>query len=431
MSTREPMWYCHECHSEMRPLMVPDPHCASCNGTFVERIENPTDDPRDFQMTDPAHWEDGPLPAEMDVFFTGLRSILRGPNSPPPTATSSSYPTARPTSPGSRRTSGDRPRSPNEPQTFTTGRNNDFTIRIERSGPQGSLRTVVLGRPNVGGGNDEVPRLSQFAPPRNADGTQQDRPNITGPMLAQYLLGFMGPGHGVDPLSELLGGVFGPPGRGMTSGVGPEDGRWGDYVFNQQALDQIITQIMENSNAHQPVPATEEAIAKLSREVLELGSPLLEKDCAVCKDQFKLETEDPDEQVVVTLPCQHPFHEPCILPWLKTSATCPVCRYQLVPQPNSHPSGPPGAGSSQSNASSSSGSTNNDIPGGGSGVLHNMFSLFSSQPQHGSSSSSNPSNRNQGRSSTTDSSGGGGQNSSRTRRGSNYDIPGGWGDQID
>jgi E3 ubiquitin-protein ligase RNF115/126 len=28
---------------------------------------------------------------------------------------------------------------------------------------------------------------------------------------------------------------------------------------------------MENSNAHRPVPATEEIIAKLSREVLEVG----------------------------------------------------------------------------------------------------------------------------------------------------------------
>ena len=53
----------------------------------------------------------------------------------------------------------------------------------------------------------------------------------------------------------------------------------------------------------------------------------LEKDCAVCKEQFKLETEDPDEQVVVTLPCNHPFHEPCITPWLKSSGTCPVCRW--------------------------------------------------------------------------------------------------------
>lgn len=55
-------------------------------------------------------------------------------------------------------------------------------------------------------------------------------------------------------------------------------------------------------------------------------APLLEKDCAVCKEQFKADAEDEDERIVVTLPCKHPFHEPCIMPWLKSSGTCPVCR---------------------------------------------------------------------------------------------------------
>lgn len=30
---------------------------------------------------------------------------------------------------------------------------------------------------------------------------------------------------------------------------------------------------------------------------------MLEKDCAVCKEQFQLGTDDPDEQIVVSLPC--------------------------------------------------------------------------------------------------------------------------------
>lgn len=72
---------------------------------------------------------------------------------------------------------------------------------------------------------------ARFAPPRNLDGTAQDRPNITGPMLAQYLLALMGPGRGGDPFSDMLGGMFGP--AGMPPG-GAESGRWGDYVFNQE-----------------------------------------------------------------------------------------------------------------------------------------------------------------------------------------------------
>lgn len=161
--------------------------------------------------------------------------------------------------------------------------------------------------------------------------------------MAQYLMALLGR----DPFSEFLGNT-----------MGAEGGQVGDYVFSQEgehakftkfltrrssALDRIITQIMENSNANRPVPATQEIIENLPREVLEAGckllirsrlysliafltAPMLEKDCAVCKEQFKTDTEDPDEQIVITLPCKHPFHEPCILPWLKSSGTCPVCR---------------------------------------------------------------------------------------------------------
>lgn len=52
----------------------------------------------------------------------------------------------------------------------------------------------------------------------------------------------------------------------------------------------------------------------------------LEKDCAVCKEQFTIDAEDTADLVVVTLPCKHPFHEGCIVPWIKASGTCPVCR---------------------------------------------------------------------------------------------------------
>ena len=37
--------------------------------------------------------------------------------------------------------------------------------------------------------------------------------------------------------------------------------------------------------------------------------------------------------LLLRIPCNHIFHGNCIKPWLERSGTCPVCRYQLVEQP--------------------------------------------------------------------------------------------------
>jgi len=175
----------------------------------------------------------------------------------------------------------------------------------------------------------------------------------------------------------------------------------GDYVFNQEALDQIITQIMEQGNSSRPVPATDEVMEQLHREVLEEKSPLLERDCAVCKDQFALNTEDPDDQVVVTLPCKHPFHEGCIMPWLKSSATCPVCRFQLVPQPEHHP--PEGAPSGSGGPPPVNRSTRPEAPQNG-GMFGHLFNMMGSR---GNSS---------------------GSRTNRNRSSQDFPGPGGWSD---
>nr|QIE48509.1 hypothetical protein [Trametes gibbosa] len=428
----------------MRPLMVPDPHCASCNGTFVEKMENPADDPREFQVADGGQWDDGALPAGMDTFFAGLQRVLSGP-APPMRSSTVPVTNTRSTSPQARRSTTDGYRRAASPEHLDTGHSNrsGFTVRIERSSaPGGRNRTFVYGTNPATSGADEVPRLSQFAP-RNADGPSEDRANITGPMLAQYLLALMGPGRAGDPFSDLIGGMFGPP--GMPPG-GAESGRWGDYVFNQEALDQIISQIMENSNAHQPVPATEDALEKLHKEVLEEGSPLLDKDCAVCKEQFALHTEDPDDQVIISLPCNHPFHENCILPWLKNSGTCPVCRYQLVAQPDPHSTGsdqpPQGPNRSGSSSSARSGAIGSDA----GGVLQNVLGFFAAHGPQGSSSSSASAGNSARRSGTAPSSstsppasGSGGSSSSaaagsrssRPETEDHFNVPGSWGEDVD
>ncbi|KAF4573252.1 hypothetical protein EYR40_003662 [Pleurotus pulmonarius] len=319
MSSRDPMWYCHECHAEMRPLMVPQPTCASCHGTFVEIMENPADDPREFGAHHPE--DDAGPGGSPDEMLMSLQTLL------------------------SRGFAERRRQQPNS---------SGFTFQV-RTG--GGARTFTFGGPNTLGarsgapdGEQEPPTMSEFL--RRDPGAANDGPSITGPLMAQYLMALLG---------HRGPAMFGMDGESM------ERGQYGDYVFSQEALDQVITQIMENSNSNRPVPAPEEKLQELPRVVLEEGSPLLEKDCAVCKDPFKLGTEDPDEQVVITLPCKHPFHEPCIIPWLKSSGTCPVCRFALVPQPEHHN---PGEGPSSGNDRPS---PSPPRPSGGSGQPPNLF----------------------------------------------------------
>lgn len=284
---------------------------------------------------------------------------------------------------------------PSRGSSGTSG--NGFSFQI-RSGT-GQSTNARSGSEGVG----HTPTMSEFL--RRSSNEPTSTP-ITGPLMAQYLMALLGQR---DPTNSLFG-----------SGDPATQGRMGDYVFNQEALDQIISQIMENSNTHRPVPATEEIVSNLPREVLEQNSPTLNKDCAICKDQFKLETEDPDEQVILTLPCNHPFHEPCILPWLKSSGTCPVCRHALVPQPDQHParSGPESSSQGRRPSDPNSSRRSRSPPREGrdsTGILQSLFG--------GLVGRNNPSTSRHARSNSDP--------SSRSHNRGNGHVPGGWGDELD
>mgnify|MGYP003587671626 CR=1 FL=1 len=47
------------------------------------------------------------------------------------------------------------------------------------------------------------------------------------------------------------------------------------------------------------------------------------RNCAVCTEDFA------EKDTVMRLECSHLFHEECLLPWLETNNTCPMCRSQL------------------------------------------------------------------------------------------------------
>ncbi|KAI0203799.1 hypothetical protein F4808DRAFT_415876 [Astrocystis sublimbata] len=97
----------------------------------------------------------------------------------------------------------------------------------------------------------------------------------------------------------------------------------GDVVYSQEALDRIITNLMENNpQSNAPPPATANAIASLQKKKLDekmLGSEM-KGECTICIDEVNVGDE------VMVLPCNHWFHEECASLWLKQHNSCPVCR---------------------------------------------------------------------------------------------------------
>ncbi|KAK0671113.1 hypothetical protein QBC41DRAFT_62188 [Cercophora samala] len=170
---------------------------------------------------------------------------------------------------------------PHRTVTFVTGGN------VANGDPLNRMLAQVLGIPNVGGHQE------QGQPGNRAAGPP--------PM-----------GGGVLGLQQLLSTILNP-----AAAV------HGDAVFTQEALDRIITQLMENSpQTNAAPPASESAIESLEKKKVdaELLGPEGKAECTICIDEFKLGDE------VTVLPCSHWYHGECVVLWLKEHNTCPICR---------------------------------------------------------------------------------------------------------
>ncbi|GAA5844081.1 hypothetical protein JCM9279_003726 [Rhodotorula babjevae] len=159
-----------------------------------------------------------------------------------------------------------------------------------------------------------------------------------------------GVGGGLGFLGALLN-AFGVTG-GAPGGAGgfALPANMGDYALGEGGFQQILNDLMEQAAGRAgPQPAPDDMIAKLPRvkvtqELLDLATITT---CAVCQDEWAL------DETAIPLPCKptsHLYHEDCIVPWLKTSGTCPTCRFALVPQP-----GQPGYGEDPARAQAQQG----------------------------------------------------------------------------
>lgn len=95
----------------------------------------------------------------------------------------------------------------------------------------------------------------------------------------------------------------------------------GDHQF-----ENLLNIIMQNdSNRYGSPPASQKSISKLKTQEIndENKENYLNQECSVCKENYKIGDK------VHIMPCEHNFHQDCLLPWLKEHNSCPVCRYEL------------------------------------------------------------------------------------------------------
>ncbi|KAK4504818.1 hypothetical protein PRZ48_002780 [Zasmidium cellare] len=212
----------------------------------------------------------------------------------------------------------------------------------DQQGPQQFGNGGTFTRTGQGPGYSFTITTSSNLHPRNANGPQPMNPqpdNIERMMAQMFMnIGAM-PGQGMrappGPMFMGMGGGGAPPVpiNDLFQLLGmPPGGVHGDAVYSQEALDRIITQLMEqHQTGNAPGPATEEAIESLpkrpitQKDVGESGSA----DCSICMDEAAIGS------IVTELPCGHWFHHDCVKAWLKEHDTCPQCRQGIMPKDQS------------------------------------------------------------------------------------------------
>jgi len=370
-SQQRDLVFCHECENEW----YRDEHgltCPQCQSDFTEIIEE-EHDPRaelladmmaddndhdhDHQHPPPLHglhnhnpWANAADPEEQDI--NNFHFTRNGPGSF--TFHGTFYRTIPPRTAGEHNTAAP-PGAPAAPlvQNFTTMLQNilggaagnargppDPTAHLPAGSPLGSPG----GTPQPGPFGPNHGRFTYNATarvsPRDANHPQphvEPLDDINSILNQTLFAGMGGPppgGHppgqpqnphgapppGFNPIAALLASIL------QGGPIGPQ-GAHGDFVFSQEALDRIISQLMEqNATGNAPGPASAEAIAALPRT--KLTTEMLRGDakgeCSICMDDVKVGEE------VTELPCKHWFHDQCVTVWLKEHDTCPHCRKGIM-----------------------------------------------------------------------------------------------------
>ena len=97
--------------------------------------------------------------------------------------------------------------------------------------------------------------------------------------------------------------------------------------YENDEIENILNYIFNNdNNRYGSPPASKNEILKLNKYTLteeKLKNFGGENTCSVCKEDFSVGNK------MMDLPCNHYFHEECLMPWLNQHDSCPICRFEL------------------------------------------------------------------------------------------------------
>uniref|UniRef100_A0A1B6D121 RING-type E3 ubiquitin transferase n=1 Tax=Clastoptera arizonana TaxID=38151 RepID=A0A1B6D121_9HEMI len=100
-------------------------------------------------------------------------------------------------------------------------------------------------------------------------------------------------------------------------------GNPGDYAWGREGLDAIVTTLLNQMDGTGPPPLAKDKIQEIPVTIITQEQVDTNLQCSVCWEDFKV------SEPVRKLPCEHVYHEPCIIPWLELHGTCPICRKTL------------------------------------------------------------------------------------------------------
>jgi len=109
-----------------------------------------------------------------------------------------------------------------------------------------------------------------------------------------------------------------------------------NFGTDRERYPDLIGIIIQRNSEEQEVrkpPTSEKVLNNLKRfKMVEKYSKKDGKNkkefpnCCICISDIKL------GELTIMLPCAHMFHDNCVVSWLKTNNTCPVCRFELSPE---------------------------------------------------------------------------------------------------